>query len=233
VSTVVKSPSSPFSVIHASRALAGGGVIRDVLLHRSTPATYYHEHPLYTTIAVLVAGLQVLSAKTLDLDHPAATLGVIAVGLALRIVAYRRGWRLPRGLEWSRARWQGRKLAVSEQPAHRRHQRGTAPEFPSPIPAISGSRSSRKRSSLHRNTRGLHRPLSPADRSMRPAQRAGTPPWADRDAGSDARISRPGGAQTRLSRGAADVRDRDPVSGAMPRVVRLMAHVRPMSPGPR
>jgi uncharacterized membrane protein YeiH len=77
----------------------GGGVVREVLLQKMPGA--YGERPLYATVALCVASVQVLFAKELGLRDPAYTLIAIAIGIALRVVAYKRGWRLPRGLEWS------------------------------------------------------------------------------------------------------------------------------------
>ncbi len=70
----------------------GGGIIRDILLNR-VPAILTHD--VYGTIALLVS-------LTLALLHLAGILNnytVFAVGvvtLLLRLIAYKRGWQLPK-----------------------------------------------------------------------------------------------------------------------------------------
>jgi uncharacterized membrane protein YeiH len=76
----------------------GGGVTREVMLQRVP--TVFTEGPLYATVALFVAVVQVLFAKTFGIHDAAGTLTAILAGIVLRLVAYRRGWRLPRGLEW-------------------------------------------------------------------------------------------------------------------------------------
>jgi uncharacterized membrane protein YeiH len=76
----------------------GGGVTREVMLQRVP--TVFTEGTLYATVALFVAAVQVIFAKTLGLHDTAATLTAVAFGFLLRIIAYWRGWRLPRGLEW-------------------------------------------------------------------------------------------------------------------------------------
>jgi uncharacterized membrane protein YeiH len=76
----------------------GGGVTRDVILAK-VPAVFT-EGPLYATVALFVAVIQVLCAKTLGPQDATGTLIAISAGFALRLIAYRRGWRLPRGLDW-------------------------------------------------------------------------------------------------------------------------------------
>jgi uncharacterized membrane protein YeiH len=39
-------------------------------------------------------------AKVLGLHDTTGTFVAIAVGIALRLIAYWRGWRLPTGLDW-------------------------------------------------------------------------------------------------------------------------------------
>ena len=76
----------------------GGGVVRDVMIHK-VPAVF-SEGPLYATVAIVVAAIQVLSAKTFGPSNGAGTAVAIAVGVTLRLAAYWRGWRLPHGLDW-------------------------------------------------------------------------------------------------------------------------------------
>ncbi|MCW2936217.1 MAG: rane protein [Actinomycetia bacterium] len=63
---------------------------------------HYHSpaRPLYATVALFVAAIQVLCAKTLGPQDATGTLIAISAGFALRLIAYRRGWQLPRGLDW-------------------------------------------------------------------------------------------------------------------------------------
>lgn len=56
------------------------------------------------TVAIFVAAVQVASAKTLGAQDTTGTIIAVAAGIALRLTAYRRGWRLPRGLEWQPGR---------------------------------------------------------------------------------------------------------------------------------
>ena len=60
----------------------------------------FTDGPLYATVAIFVAAMQVASAKTLGAQDTAGTIIAVAAGFVLRLTAYRRGWRLPRGLEW-------------------------------------------------------------------------------------------------------------------------------------
>jgi uncharacterized membrane protein YeiH len=76
----------------------GGGVTREVILQR-VPAVFT-EGPLYATVAIFVAAITVVCAKTIGPDDAAGTAIAIVAGFSLRLVAYRRGWRLPQGLEW-------------------------------------------------------------------------------------------------------------------------------------
>jgi uncharacterized membrane protein YeiH len=80
----------------------GGGVTRELMLQR-VPAVFTGG-PLYATVAIFVAAVQVLCAKTLGPHDTLGTTIAIAAGIVLRLVAYRRGWRLPRGLDWQPSR---------------------------------------------------------------------------------------------------------------------------------
>lgn len=77
----------------------GGGVAREVMLQRIP--TVFTAGPLYATVAMFVAALQVVLVKVPGLHDPAGTIVAVAAGFALRLIAYRRGWRLPLGLEWT------------------------------------------------------------------------------------------------------------------------------------
>ncbi|MEU6038203.1 trimeric intracellular cation channel family protein [Actinomadura sp. NPDC047616] len=82
------------AVLLGTITAVGGSAVRDLLRGR-VPAVF-GGNALYASVAVAVAGVFVLFSY---LDSP--TLGMIAgivLGLAFRMVAHRRGWRLPGGL---------------------------------------------------------------------------------------------------------------------------------------
>jgi hypothetical protein len=56
--------------------------------------------PLYATVAIVVAAIQVIFAEVYGTRFFTGTAVAIGVGFALRLVAYWRGWRLPTGLDW-------------------------------------------------------------------------------------------------------------------------------------
>jgi uncharacterized membrane protein YeiH len=76
----------------------GGGVSRDLMLQR-VPAVF-KDGQLYATVAIVVAGIQVIFAEAYGTRFFTGTVVAIGVGFALRLVAYWRGWRLPTGLDW-------------------------------------------------------------------------------------------------------------------------------------
>jgi uncharacterized membrane protein YeiH len=76
----------------------GGAITRDLLLQR-VPAVFA-QGTLYATVAILVAAIQVIFARTHGLSSGTGTTIAIVVGVTLRLVAYWRGWQLPRGLDW-------------------------------------------------------------------------------------------------------------------------------------
>jgi uncharacterized membrane protein YeiH len=86
------------AVLLGTITATGGGVTRDVILGRVP--TVFSEGPLYATVALFVAAIQVACAKTLGPQDATGTLIAISAGFALRLIAYRRGWRLPLGLDW-------------------------------------------------------------------------------------------------------------------------------------
>ena len=86
------------AVLLGTITATGGGVTRDVILAKVP--TVFTEGPLYATVALFVAAIQVLCAKALGPQDATGTLIAISAGFALRLIAYRRGWRLPRGLDW-------------------------------------------------------------------------------------------------------------------------------------
>jgi uncharacterized membrane protein YeiH len=76
----------------------GGAITRDLLLQR-VPAVFA-QGTLYATVAILVAAVAVIFARTHGLSSGTGTTVAIVVGVTLRLVAYWRGWQLPRGLDW-------------------------------------------------------------------------------------------------------------------------------------
>ena len=90
------------AVLLGTITAVGGGVIREVLL--SQVPTVFTEGTLYATVAMFVAAIQVACANTIGPHNATGTAIAIAAGIALRLVAYRRGWRLPRGLDWQQSR---------------------------------------------------------------------------------------------------------------------------------
>lgn len=76
----------------------GGAITRDVMLQR-VPGVFT-QGTLYATVAIVVAAIQVSFAGAPGLSAGAATTLAIAVGVALRLIAYWRGWQLPRGFDW-------------------------------------------------------------------------------------------------------------------------------------
>ena len=69
----------------------GGGMLRDVLV-REVPTVLRKE--LYA-LAALAGASVVVAAPLLHLEPAAATIGGAALCFAVRLVAIRRGWRLP------------------------------------------------------------------------------------------------------------------------------------------
>jgi uncharacterized membrane protein YeiH len=76
----------------------GGAITRDLLLQR-VPAVFA-QGTLYAAVAILVAAVAVIFARTHGLSSGTGTTVAIVVGVTLRLVAYWRGWQLPRGLDW-------------------------------------------------------------------------------------------------------------------------------------
>lgn len=69
----------------------GGGILRDILLNR-VPVVLTSE--FYGSVALVVGLAVLLLDLSVGFDHFWA-LGVFAIGVALRMAAYRYGWRLP------------------------------------------------------------------------------------------------------------------------------------------
>jgi uncharacterized membrane protein YeiH len=69
----------------------GGGMLRDIVLNR-VPVVLTSE--FYGSVA-LVVGLMILALDRWMGLSPLMMLGVFATGVALRMAAYRYGWRLP------------------------------------------------------------------------------------------------------------------------------------------
>lgn len=80
----------------------GGGVSRDLMLQRR-PAVFGRS-PLYATVAILVAAIQVLSTYAFGAHLAVGTVAAMIGGFLLRMIAAKRGWGLPTGLDWKPAR---------------------------------------------------------------------------------------------------------------------------------
>ncbi|MFG1300797.1 trimeric intracellular cation channel family protein [Xanthobacter sp. V3C-3] len=91
---VAMSLDMPVVVVIAAGMITGcvGGVLRDVLC-ADVPLLFRAE--LYGTVSIVTGGLYV-AGKVLELPHDALTLGVMALGLGLRLLALRFGWRMPK-----------------------------------------------------------------------------------------------------------------------------------------
>lgn len=91
---VAMSLDMPVVVVIAAGMITGcvGGVLRDVLC-ADIPLLFRAE--LYGTVSIVTGGLYVVG-KALDLPADLLTLGVLALGLALRLLALRFGWRMPK-----------------------------------------------------------------------------------------------------------------------------------------
>jgi len=84
----------PVIIVIAAGMITGcaGGVLRDILC-ADIPLLFRAE--LYATVSVVTGGLYV-AGKELGLPHDALTLGVMGIGLALRLLALRFGWHMPK-----------------------------------------------------------------------------------------------------------------------------------------
>ncbi|MFD0686204.1 trimeric intracellular cation channel family protein [Actinomadura fibrosa] len=107
------------AVLLGTVTAVGGGAARDLLLQR-VPSVF-GGNALYASVAMLVAAVQVASSR---LGAPAAgtVLGVLA-GTVLRVIAYRRQWRLPNGAGWEARDALGR-VVRSPWPSRRRDGHG-------------------------------------------------------------------------------------------------------------
>ncbi|GMA31426.1 trimeric intracellular cation channel family protein [Litorihabitans aurantiacus] len=77
----------------------GGGMVRDVLLHR-TPIVF-GGNTLYATCATAAAGVVVLADWMTSSEYQGlTTLLAAVVGGTLCLVSYRLGWRLPEARDW-------------------------------------------------------------------------------------------------------------------------------------
>lgn len=84
----------PVVVVVASGMITGcvGGVLRDILCN-SIPLLFRAE--LYATVSILT-GLMYIAGLSLDLNHDVVMGVTIACGLALRLLALRYGWSMPK-----------------------------------------------------------------------------------------------------------------------------------------
>ncbi|MFD8532343.1 trimeric intracellular cation channel family protein [Streptosporangium canum] len=84
------------AILLGTTTAVGGGATRDLLVQR-VPAVF-GGNGLYASVAVLVAAVQVMCSALGASTVVGTALGVSA-GVILRLIAYRRGWNLPRGAE--------------------------------------------------------------------------------------------------------------------------------------
>lgn len=84
----------PFVVVVVAGLITGcmGGVLRDILCS-DIPLLFRAE--LYATVSVITALLYVLGLKS-GINHEVAMGGAMAIGLALRLLALRLGWSMPK-----------------------------------------------------------------------------------------------------------------------------------------
>lgn len=84
----------PVVVVIASGMITGcvGGVLRDMLCS-TIPLLFRAE--LYATVSILT-GLLYVGGLALGLDHDIVTGGAMTIGLALRLLALRYGWSMPK-----------------------------------------------------------------------------------------------------------------------------------------
>nr|WP_063792292.1 TRIC cation channel family protein [Nonomuraea pusilla] len=119
----------------------GGGATRDLLVQR-VPAVF-GGNGLYASVAALVAGLQVI-CSALGVPVVVATPVAVVAGTALRLVAYRRGWELPGGMEWEARDVLGKAVHPPRPRRDRRRGRG-------------GERQGERRGDRHGERRGDRR----------------------------------------------------------------------------
>jgi uncharacterized membrane protein YeiH len=88
------------AILLGTLTAVGGGAARDLMLQRDPDV--FGRNSLYASVAVLVAGNQVLWTQ---LGEPVAgTVTGVLAGLLLRLAAFRQGWRLPTGLNYQSRR---------------------------------------------------------------------------------------------------------------------------------
>ncbi|HEY6492336.1 MAG TPA: TRIC cation channel family protein [Trebonia sp.] len=86
------------AVLLGTVTAVGGAIIRDLMIQR-VPSVFT-QGTLYATVAIVVAAIQVIFVEAFGLSSGTGTAVAITVGVVLRLVAYWRGWQLPRGLQW-------------------------------------------------------------------------------------------------------------------------------------
>lgn len=84
----------PVVVVIVAGMITGclGGVLRDVLCNE-IPLLFRSE--LYASVSIATGGLYV-AVLSFDLPHDAAVFGVMAFGLAMRLLALRFNWHMPK-----------------------------------------------------------------------------------------------------------------------------------------
>ena len=85
------------AVLLGTITAVGGGAARDLLIQR-VPAVL-GGNGLYASVAIVVAGIQVLCTG-LGLPVAAGTVAGLVAGTLLRLIAVRRSWQLPSGMPW-------------------------------------------------------------------------------------------------------------------------------------
>ncbi len=91
---VADAMSLPLAIVVVSGMITGtcGGVLRD-LLCSETPLLFRKE--LYASVS-LVAGLLYMGAQKAGLHHDLSMVAAMTVGFALRVLAIRHDWNMPR-----------------------------------------------------------------------------------------------------------------------------------------
>lgn len=84
----------PVVIVVASGMITGcvGGVLRDVLC-ADVPLLFRAE--LYGTVSIITGGIYVAGAHA-GVSHELLMMGAMAIGLGLRLLALRYGWRMPK-----------------------------------------------------------------------------------------------------------------------------------------
>ncbi|GAB2864900.1 trimeric intracellular cation channel family protein [Actinocorallia aurea] len=108
------------AILLGTLTAVGGGAIRDLLVQRVP--TVFGGNELYASVAIVVATFYV-ACSAFGAVVAGTVLG-IAVGTLMRLLAYRRGWGLPRGMPYEAREVFGRvRRAPRERPPRGRARR--------------------------------------------------------------------------------------------------------------